>query len=169
MIMSDRPTEECVLVVEYIPTRGRPTLWTEHEISLVQQEFEDWLEIPGNIWIKDFLIQKKLPPNLFTELSQKSKSFALAYKKAIMIQESRLFHGMFDSKRLIGSMFALKANHGWAEGRNAYETGETESKSARALDHITEIAIEYTKSITATSDKPGASESPVQSLGGRST
>ena len=97
---------------------GRPLKWTEKEAMILANELIDWmLESPNNIWFESFIyIEKKLYPQLLSELANNYPDFAESLKRAKKIQEGKIIDGALQQKTNVAmSIFLLKNNHGYKD------------------------------------------------------
>lgn len=138
-------------------TGGRPVEWTPDRIEDIRLKLESWMKIPTNFWFDDFVIEYDLPTDIVARLANKSEKFRATYKKAVMIQQSRMFKAAVLSKKMSTAalIFGLKCNHGWNEGQDRMKVyDDDQPNSMKGLAGVKETVIAHTNTIQQTGDKP---------------
>jgi len=96
---------------------GRPPdIYTQEWIENEAKALIEWFEVPRNIWLKGFALQRGYDPVRFDEFADKSIVFAEALTKAKKIQEFKLVDkALFNETNSNITKFVLANNHGWTE------------------------------------------------------
>jgi hypothetical protein len=95
---------------------GAPEIYTQEWLENEAKLLIDWFEVPRNIWLKGFALQRGYDPGRLEEFADKSVVFSLALKKAKSIQEFKLVDkGLFNETNSNITKFVLANNHGWTE------------------------------------------------------
>jgi hypothetical protein len=96
---------------------GRPPdIYTQEWIEKEAKALIEWFEVPRNIWLKGFALQRGYDPVRFDEFADKSVVFAEALTKAKKIQEFKLVDkSLFNEINSNITKFVLTNNHGWTE------------------------------------------------------
>lgn len=136
---------------------GRPVEWTPDCIEDIRYKLEEWMKIPTNLWFDDFVIEHDLPADIVARLANKSESFLATYKRAVMIQQARMFKGAVFNKDMNSTalIFGLKANHGWCEGKDRMSVEHKSTpRSQEDIAIIKQAANDHKNSLEQASDQP---------------
>ncbi len=90
--------------------------YTEKYLDKLGDALLDWFEQKGNVWLKDFFIEQRIPYSKIIEFKTKSEYFAYVYNVCKDLQESKLVKMGFNPKvKPTMPIFALKNVHGWKD------------------------------------------------------
>ena len=109
---------------------GRPPKWTEKEAIQLANDLVNWIAEDGNVYWKRFIVlERRLRPQLISELSEKYPEFAELIKIAREIQEVKLAE--MSGHDTIKSIFMLKNYHGYADKTEVKSENVTTIKDMR--------------------------------------
>lgn len=90
--------------------------WDEENLKNLANKLDEWIQVPTHFWIKDFLIEHKIPKQYLPKMFETSEQLKKSYELAQMIQESKIVKAAMGRK--IDSTFAiftLKNVAGWRD------------------------------------------------------
>ena len=99
---------------KYAHAFGR--VYTDAEIERIGEDLLEWFRVAGNIWLKDFAIERMIGNSRLPEFADKNEYFAYCYAIAKEMQESKLMKmGMTKKFNAAMPIFALKNVAGWRD------------------------------------------------------
>jgi len=115
--------------------KNGPDKYTDEWIEKEAQAFLDWMEKPGNLFIKSFAVERGYHPNRLQEFAEKNNVFSGVYLRAKAWQEGKLVKGgllrEYDSGM---TKFVLVNHHGYKE--KAEISGDSTNPLAVVLEQI---------------------------------
>lgn len=105
---------------------GRPTKFTQEEISKYAKELREWCKDPTHWWFKDFCLDQNINPDLMSIWAKENTDFSGALEEAKHRQESRILSGslMGNYNSKIATLI-LTNKHNWSEKTETKVTGDS--------------------------------------------
>lgn len=111
------------------------SVYSEMEIKALADELLDWIEKPGNYWMKDFFTIRRITQKTVSRMKTDCEYFAEIYSIVHDIQESKLLKLGMDGGNTALTVFALKNASGWRDSRELAKDSDLADTEFELIDN----------------------------------
>lgn len=109
--------------------------YSEMEIKALADDLLDWIEKPGNYWLKTFFTERRITQKTVARMKTDCDYFAEIYTLAQDIQETKILDKGLSGSNTALCIFALKNVAGWRDSKELANAQDQEDSDFVMIDN----------------------------------